>query len=87
MPKIDGDGLIKPVYLNEMRVSGLSIKEVEILLTNEYQNQLIFKNPIVKVYIKKYSERVVYLTGSVNIERSIYLPSRSGGYEYSRSHF
>jgi protein involved in polysaccharide export with SLBB domain len=90
--KIDGDGLIKPVYLNEMRVSGLSIKEIESLLTIEYQNQLIFKNPIVKVYIKKYSERVVYLTGSVNSKGPYTFPpeveamniveviSRSGGF-------
>lgn len=90
--KIDGDGLIKPVYLNEMRVSGLSIKEIASLLTNEYQNQLIFKNPIVKVYIKKYSERVVYLTGSVNSKGPYTFPpeveamniveviSRSGGF-------
>ena len=65
---IDGDGLIKPVYLNEFKISGLSTKEVENLLIKEYQNQLIFKNPIVKVYIKKYSERVVYITGSVNMK-------------------
>ena len=90
--KIDGDGLIKPVYLNEIRVSGLSVKEIESLLTNEYKNQLIFKTPIVKVYIKGYSERTVYLTGSVNSKGPYIFPpeveamniveviSRSGGF-------
>lgn len=63
---VDGDGLIKPIYLNELKISGLSIKEVENLLTETYKSQLIYKSPIVKAYIKKYSERVVYITGSVN---------------------
>ena len=90
--KIDGDGLIKPVYLSEIRVSGLSVKQIESLLTNEYKNQLIFKTPIVKVYIKNYSERAVYLTGSVNSKGPYIFPpeveamniveviSRSGGF-------
>jgi len=71
---VDGDGLIKPVYLNELKISGLSTKEVENLLIKEYQIQLIFKNPIVKVYIKKYSERVVYITGSVNMKGPYVFP-------------
>jgi protein involved in polysaccharide export with SLBB domain len=52
----------------------MSTKEVENLLVKEYQSQLIFKNPIVKVYIKKYSERVVYITGSVNMKGPYVFP-------------
>ena len=26
---LDGDGLIKPVYLRDLKVSGLSLKEIE----------------------------------------------------------
>ena len=40
---VDGDGLIKPVYLNELKISGLSTKEVENLLIKEYQIQLILQ--------------------------------------------
>ena len=63
---LDGDGVIKPVYLKEIRVSGLSTKEIEKKLVEEYKNQLIFKNPYVKTYVTKYSDRIVYLSGSVN---------------------
>ena len=63
---LDEDGLIKPVYLNELKVSGLSLKEIEKKLSYEYKNQLIFDKPYVKAQIKSYSERVVYLSGSVN---------------------
>lgn len=63
---IDGDGFIKPVYLKEIKISGLSTSEIENRLEIEYKRQQIFQNPSVKVYISKYSERVVYLSGSVN---------------------
>ena len=62
---LDIDGFIKPVYLEEIKIVGLSVKEIEKKLIFEYKNNLIYKNPYVKVYIKKYSERVVYLSGSV----------------------
>ena len=71
---LDGDGLIKPVYLRDLKVSGLSLKEIEKKLTLEYQSQLIYKKPYVKAFISKYSERVVYISGSVNNKGPYILP-------------
>jgi protein involved in polysaccharide export with SLBB domain len=63
---IDRDGKTRVAYLNEMKISGFSTKQMEQLLTLEYRKQLIFKNPIVNVYIEEYSDRVVFLSGSIN---------------------
>ena len=63
---IDRDGKTRVAYLSEMKISGLSAKQVEQHLKLEYRKQLIFNNPIVNVYIEKYSDRVVFLSGSIN---------------------
>jgi len=63
---IDRDGKTRVAYLSDIKISGLSTKEVEKLLVFEYKSQLIFKNPAVTVYIEKYSDRVVFLSGSIN---------------------
>ena len=52
---LDADGIIKPVYLKELKVSGLSLKEIEKKLSYEYKNQLIYNN-LVKAHIKQYTE-------------------------------
>ncbi len=63
---IDSDGKARIVYLGELKLSGLSCKQIEKLITSEYQKNLIYRTPIVNVYITKYSDRVVFLSGSVN---------------------
>ena len=44
----------------------MNSKQVEKLIVSEYQKNLIYQNPIVNVLITKYSDRVVFLSGSVN---------------------
>ena len=63
---IDTDGSARLAYLGEVKISGLSTKRIEQMITQEYQRQLIYKNPIVNVAVIKYSKRVVFLSGSVN---------------------
>ena len=63
---IDSEGKVRAAYLGELKISGFSTKQVENILVLEYQKKLIFKNPIVNVYIQKYSDRVVFLSGSIN---------------------
>jgi len=71
---IDRDGKVRAAYLSEVKVSGSSTKQVEVLITNEYKRNLIYKNPIVSVYVLKYSDRVVFLSGSVNRKGPYVLP-------------
>lgn len=63
---INNEGKASARYLGELKISGLNTKQAEQLVTQEYRKQLIFKNPIVNIYISKYSDRVVFLSGSVN---------------------
>ena len=63
---IDSEGKVRVVYLGELKVSGMNSKQVEKLIVNEYQKNLIYQNPIVSILITKYSDRVVFLSGSVN---------------------
>ena len=63
---VNSDGKIRAAYLGELKFSGLSTKEIEKTLSLEYRKQLIYKNPIVNVSIVNYSDRVVFLSGSLN---------------------
>ena len=63
---IDNDGKVRPTYLGEIKISGFSTKQIEKLLVAEYQNQLIYKQPSILVKVMSYSDRVVFLTGSLN---------------------
>jgi polysaccharide export outer membrane protein len=71
---IDRDGKVRAAYLGELKVSGSSTKQVEVLITNEYKRNLIYQKPIVSVYVLKYSDRVVFLSGSVNRKGPYVLP-------------
>lgn len=63
---INNEGKASARYLGELKISGLNTKQAEQLVTQEYRKQLIFKNPVVNIHISKYSDRVVFLSGSVN---------------------
>ena len=63
---IDRYGKARAAYLGELKVSGLSTSQVESILISEYRKQLIYKNPIVNVLVLQYSDRVVFLSGSIN---------------------
>ena len=64
--QINNDGKGRPAYLPEFKLSGSSTKQIEQLLISEYRKQLIYQNPVVRVHILKYSDRDIFLSGSVN---------------------
>ncbi len=63
---VSRDGKIRLTYIGEIQVNGLNTKAIEALAIRKYQTDLIFRNPIINVFVTDYSERVVFLTGSVN---------------------
>jgi protein involved in polysaccharide export with SLBB domain len=63
---LSSDGSINLPYLGDVRVIGKNKKDAEVTVQQEYINELIFARPKVILNITKYSERVVFLTGSVN---------------------
>jgi polysaccharide export outer membrane protein len=63
---LSSDGSINLPYLGDVRVIGKSKKDAEVTIQQKYINELIFARPKVILNIIKYTERVVFLTGSVN---------------------
>ena len=64
--QINNEGNGRPAYLSDIKLAGSSTKQIEQLLISQYRQQLIYKNPVVRVYVLKYSDRVIFLSGSVN---------------------
>jgi len=63
---ISNEGTLNIVYLGDIFLVGLNKQEAVLKIANEYTRNLIFARPKVSLSITKYSERVVFLTGSVN---------------------
>ena len=63
---ISNDGKVEVIHVGEIFVAGKSVKQAQKLIEETYKSQRIFARPNVKVFISKYVERVVFLTGSVN---------------------
>ena len=62
---INNYGMVKPAYISEIKLSGLSMVQAESVLVNQYKQQEIYSKPVVKVFVTKYTEQVVFLAGSV----------------------
>jgi len=63
---LSSDGSINLPYIGDIRVIGKNKKDAEVTIQQAYVNELIFARPKVILSIIKYTERVVFLTGSVN---------------------
>jgi polysaccharide export outer membrane protein len=63
---LTSDGTIGMAYIGDIRLVGKNKKEAESAIQREYVKKLIFARPKALLSITSYSERVVFLTGSVN---------------------
>ena len=63
---INREGNIRLNYIGEIKVNGLNTKAIEAVIAKRYQSELIFRKPTVSVFVVTYTERVVYLSGSLN---------------------
>ena len=48
--KINNDGKIRLVYLGEIALVGITLKQAEAKITRDYQSNLIFKEPTVVLF-------------------------------------
>jgi protein involved in polysaccharide export with SLBB domain len=71
---LTNQGTINMPYVGEIRLMGKNKKEAESSIEREYKKELIFARPNALLNITKYSERVVFLTGSVNRKGPYVLP-------------
>ena len=63
---LTNDGTVGLLYIGDIRLVGKNKKEAESAIQREYTKKLIFARPKALLSITSYSERVVFLTGSVN---------------------
>lgn len=63
---ITNDGTLNMPYVGDLRLVGKNKREAEAAIAREYVKNLIFARPKALLSIVNYSERVVFLTGSVN---------------------
>ena len=71
---LTNEGTINMPYVGEIRLMGKNKKEAESSIEREYKKELIFARPNALLNITNYSERVVFLTGSVNRKGPYVLP-------------
>ena len=74
---INREGKVRLTYIGDVMVVGLNTRAIEALLIKKYQSELIFRNPTINVFVVNYSERVVFLTGSVNRQGPTPSPQKS----------
>ena len=63
---LTNDGTINMPYVGDLRLVGKNKRESRAAIQREYVRKLIFAGPRPFFTITNYSERVVFLTGSVN---------------------
>jgi len=64
--KISDNGTIDIKYLGRILVSGQPVDKIKSIITDKYKSEQIFARANVRVSISNYTERMVYLSGSVN---------------------
>ena len=62
---INNYGMVKPAYIKDIKLSGLSMIQAESIIVDQYIQQKIYSKPVVKVFVTKYTEQVVFLAGAV----------------------
>ncbi len=59
-------GGVRPAFLDEVKLVGLNVDQASAEIAKQYQRQLIFRRPSVNILITKYTQQMVFLSGSVN---------------------
>ena len=59
-------GSVRPAYLDEVKLAGLNVDQAAAEIGKRYQDQLIYRRPSVNVLVTKYTQQMVFLSGSVN---------------------
>ena len=59
-------GGVRPAYLDEVKLVGLNVDQASAEIAKQYQRQLIYRRLSVSILITKYTQQMVFLSGSVN---------------------
>jgi polysaccharide biosynthesis/export protein len=65
--RVEATGTINLLYIQEIRLVGLTIAEAQQAIANAYREGRFIRNPIVNVTVETYAQRHVIVNGKVNI--------------------
>jgi polysaccharide biosynthesis/export protein len=65
--RVEATGTINRLYIQEIRLVGLTIAEAQQAIANAYREGRFIRNPIVNVTVETYAQRHVIVNGKVNI--------------------
>jgi polysaccharide biosynthesis/export protein len=65
--RIEATGTINLLYIQEIRLVGLTIAEAQETIANAYREGRFIRNPIVNVTVETYAQRSVSVNGKVNV--------------------
>ncbi|MBT3638444.1 MAG: hypothetical protein HN531_16050 [Opitutae bacterium] len=68
-------GGVRPAYIDEVKLAGLNVDQASAEIARQYQIQLIYRRPSVSVLVTKYTQQMVFLSGSVNKKGPYVLPA------------
>ena len=68
-------GGARPAYIDEVKLAGLNVDQAAVEIARQYQIQLIYRRPSVSVLVTKYTQQMVFLSGSVNKKGPYVLPA------------
>ena len=64
--KVNDGGTIEVKYLGKILVAGQTVEKIRNIISTKYKSERIFNRAVVRVQITQYSQRMVFLSGSVN---------------------
>lgn len=72
--RVESTGTINLLYIQEIRVVGLTIAEAQEAIARAYREGRYIRNPVATVTVETYAPRVVRISGKVNVQASFEIP-------------
>ncbi len=72
--RVESTGTINLLYIQDVRLVGLTITEAQDAIANAYREGRYIRNPVVTVTVETFAPRVVRISGKVNSQASFEIP-------------
>lgn len=72
--RVEATGTINLLYIQEVRLVGLTIAEAQETIARAYRDGRYIRNPVVNVTVETYAPRVVRISGKVNSQATFEIP-------------
>lgn len=72
--RVEATGTINLLYIQEIRLVGLTIAEAQEAIAHAYRDGRFIRNPVANLTVETYAPRVVRISGKVNSQATFELP-------------